>query len=122
MKASKKAQERAKAGEEDIGPFYGTIDFETELPWIGVYISEDGQVISVLDMSEDGVNISFSGYGEEGDYTYKTWFPYVGDDKSQVVDNGDYPLQQTVFTLTEDGISVEVLPDGGWAAGFYARQ
>lgn len=108
--------------EEEIGPSYGSMEFGSDLPWIGVYFSEDEQVISVVDVLDDGVEISFSGYTEEGDYTYRTVFPYVGEDKTQVVDNGNYPLQQTVFTLKEDGILVEVLPDGGWAAGFYTRQ
>lgn len=93
--------------------------------WVGTYIAEDDQAITVSFSDDSGVTLTFVGYGEEGWYTSTKVLPYKNADRTQVSDPEYYDgtlMQETVYTLTETGIEIQVLPNGGWTDGFYFRQ
>ncbi len=92
--------------------------------WIGKYISEDDQSITVTGADSNGINLTYYGYSEDGWYTHEYTFSYVNEEKTKAVhkyDNG-YHVFSTYYTLTDDGIKVEVSPAGGWEEGFYSRK
>lgn len=92
--------------------------------WIGTYISEDEQVITVTGADDSGVYITFHGYSEEGWYTHEYALTYVDEEKTKAVyayDNG-YNVYKTYYTLKDGVIVIEEPPYGGWAEGLYSRQ
>lgn len=96
--------------------------FEKEVipNWIGTYVSDDNQIISISAYNNTGVLMTFTGYGEEGWYTWTKLLPYWYGSKDYVC-NDEYINNRMVFTIYDTGINVDVLPGGGWAEGFYAR-
>ena len=103
--------------------------FEKEmLPnWSGTYISDDDQTIIVASYNDTGVLMTFVGYSEEGWFSWTKLLPYRDGNKNQVSysyfnDISGELIQETVYTLVDNGIDVQVLPSGGWAMGFYTRQ
>lgn len=104
---------------------YGEVT-DTELTnWIGSYVSDEGQMITITSADENGVFMTYGGYSEEGWHTQTYTLPYSNDSKTQVTYEYSYNgqvMQETVYTLYDDGIMIEVLPSGGWEEGFYSRQ
>lgn len=93
--------------------------------WVDTFISEDGQVITVLSADSQGVLLSFSGYSEEGTYMETKLLPYRSVDKTQVTSSyyyGGSLIEETVYSLIDTGIEVNVLSSGGWKTGVYVRQ
>ncbi len=93
--------------------------------WVGTYIAEDEQTITISSSNDTGVVLTFVGYSEEGWYTKTEVLSYTNTEKNQVSDPYYYDgslVQEKVYTLTGEGIQVETLPGGGWADGFYSRQ
>lgn len=93
--------------------------------WLGVYKADDGQIITVTAADENRVNISFQGYSEEGWYTMEYLLNYSNSTKTEAVyEEATYGgnTMKTVYTLSDAGIEVTVLPYGGWAQGMYIRQ
>ena len=100
-------------------------DYSSAIDWIGTYIAEDDQAITISSSDDSGVVLTFVGYSEEGWQTKTDVLSYKNSEKTQVSDPYYYDgslVQETVYTITETGIQVETLPSGGWADGFYLRQ
>lgn len=97
--------------------------FEKEVipNWIGTYVSDDGQVITIPAYNDTGVLVTFTGYAEEGWFTWTKLLPYWYGSKGYICDD-EYINNRLVFTIYDTGINVDVLPSGGWASGFYTRQ
>lgn len=99
--------------------------FEQEIipDWSGTYISDDDQTIIIASYNDTGVLMSYVGYAEEGWYSWTKLLPYRYGDKNQVSNpyfndiTGEL-VHETVYTLTDNGIDVQVLPSGGWDMGF----
>lgn len=92
--------------------------------WLGTYQDDSGQRIDVLSVDEYGVMLKYTGYSEEGQYTVEEYLPYINEEKTQAIYRYMYNgqvVQETVYTILEDSILVEVLPGGGWADGIYER-
>lgn len=93
--------------------------------WKGIYVAGDGQTIVVTATDTNYVYLTFTGYGEEGWYSETKKLPYKNAEKTQVSSpyyfNGNL-IEETVYTLTNTGIVVNVLPWGGWMEGNYVRQ
>lgn len=89
--------------------------------WIGNYIADDGQTISVTSAGSDSVTISFRGYSEEGWYEQNYVLLYTNAEKTQAAMNNEINDRE-VYTLTETGIEVSIEPYGGWKQGAYTRQ
>lgn len=101
------------------------IGTSSNINWIGTYIAEDDQAITISSSDDSGVVLTFVGYSEEGWQTKTDVLSYKNSEKTQVSDPYYYDgslVQETVYTITETGIQVETLPSGGWADGFYLRQ
>ncbi|MCI9161656.1 MAG: YARHG domain-containing protein [Lachnospiraceae bacterium] len=93
--------------------------------WVGNYISEDDQTIGISSADDTGVLLTFVGYSEEGWYTRAELLPYTNNQKNQVSYKNYYEgqlIQETFYTLIDEGIKVEVQPAGGWQEGIYFRQ
>lgn len=99
--------------------------YETKDVWKGAYLADDGQIIVVTGSDEEGVYLTFNGYSEEGWYSNTERLAYRNAEKTQVSSpyyyNGQL-IEETVYTLTDTGIQVNVLPAGGWKDGVYIRQ
>jgi len=97
----------------------------SNVDWVGTYIAEDGQSITISLSDESSVVLTFAGYSEEGEYTRTGELLYTNAEKTQVSDPYYYNgrlVEEIVYTLTDLGIQVETLPSGGWADGLYLRQ
>lgn len=97
----------------------------SNVSWLGTYIAEDEQEITVWSEDDTEVMLTFTGYSEEGWYTDTQVLSYENEEKTQVRYEeyaGGVFIQERVYTLMETGIQVETLPGGGWADGFYLRQ
>lgn len=101
------------------------IGLSPTLNWIGTYVAEDEQEITVSSADDSGIVLTFIGYSEEGPYTDTQLLAYANPDKTKVIYSEYYDgviVQERIYTLTETGIQVETVPGGGWADGFYARR
>lgn len=103
--------------------------FEKEVApnWIGTYVSADNQIINISAYNDSCVLMTYTGYSEEGWRTWTKLLPYRYGSTNQLSnpyynDIDGRLIQETVYTLTDGGINIEVLPAGGWDEGFYARQ
>ena len=99
-------------------------EMEDAEKWIGTYESDDGQSIEIFSADNNGFILTFNGYGEEGWYKETNELHFENGDLSKVslpyYNNGQL-IEETVYTLTKDGILVETLPAGGWTDGMYKR-
>lgn len=117
--------------EESIDDINGSSELEENFndrsyeKWIGEYVDEDGQMISINSADEQGVELMFTGYSEEGWNTDTQQLPYKNSEKTQVssaIYSGGTLIEETIYTLTGTGIAVIVEPSGGWKEGIYIRQ
>lgn len=93
--------------------------------WIGDYVDEDGQMISITYADDSEVQLTYTGYSEEGWYTDTQTLPYKNPEKTQVSSAYYFEgtlIEETTYTLTGTGIAVIVQPSGGWKEGIYIRQ
>lgn len=93
--------------------------------WIGDYVDEDGQMISITYADDSEVQLTYTGYSEEGWYTDTQMLPYKNPEKTQVSSAYYFEgtlIEETTYTLTGTGIAVIVQPSGGWKEGIYIRQ
>ena len=97
----------------------------TNQNWVGTYIADDGQTIAITAADDNGVQLSFMGYSEEGWSVETEFLNYKNIDRTQVSSayyyNGNL-IEETVYSISETGIDVSVLPGGGWKSGTYIRQ
>lgn len=100
-------------------------DVNNQINWKGIFVASDGQTIVVTATDTNYVYLTFTGYGEEGWYSETKKLPYKNFEKTQVSSpyyfNGNL-IEETIYTLTDAGIVVNVFPSGGWNEGFYIRQ
>lgn len=93
--------------------------------WVGTYIADDGQTIAITAADDNGVQLSFMGYSEEGWSVETEFLNYKNNEKTQVSSayyyNGNL-IEETVYSLSDTGIVVNVFPSGGWKGGTYIRQ
>ena len=93
--------------------------------WVGIYIADDGQTIAITAADDSGVQLSFMGYSEEGWNVETEFLNYKNNEKTQVSSayyyNGNL-IEETVYSISDAGIVVSVLPSGGWKGGTYIRQ
>ena len=111
--------------EAETMAFDTNTEISSDINWVGTYIAEDDQAITISSSDDSGVVLTFVGYSEEGWQTRTEVLAYSNSEKTQVSDPYYYEgslTQETVYTITETGIQVETLPSGGWADGFYLRQ
>lgn len=93
--------------------------------WIGDYVDEDGQMISITYADDSEVQLTYTGYSEEGWYTDTQMLSYINPEKTQVSSAYYFEgtlIEETTYTLTGTGIAVIVQPSGGWKEGIYMRQ
>jgi len=90
--------------------------------WLGSYLADDGQRITVNSVNSSNVDITFEGYSEEGWYKQNYVLVFGNVNKTQAIFESEQIKDKDIYTLTENGIKVSVEPIGGWKQGTYVRQ
>ncbi len=95
------------------------------LMWFGTYEADDGQIIHVSDVDGGGVDITFYGYGEAGEYAEDDRLSFTDIDGyvavAPVVNMDGDVIGEDTYTLSEDGSKITVNSQS-FKYGEYYRQ